>query len=233
MREHLKSLKKKDVASDQFFKCANFLGSNLPGLEDYECPMWLKPVNKNPGSFDKSSYQIDHKFEFSLSHDDSRKNLQALCPCCHAVKTKLFMINKPIKLISICEPVKLISKSLELQYFINLFSAYETNFILTAKELFINFQLFLDKNMVDLKYETSNIKLLLKLRHLKIPGVIKHRNNKGIYYTFNVKLINEWLQQNKYVMIDEKVLISTCVLEPTSVLDPTSDSEPTISEEIC
>ena len=93
----LTEAEKKDVASDQHYKCANTLGSNLPGLEGYECPMWLKPANKHPGSFDKSSYHIDHKVEFSISHDDSRENLQALCPCCHAVKTKSFMINKPRK----------------------------------------------------------------------------------------------------------------------------------------
>ena len=90
----LTDAQKNYIASLKKFKCSNSPGSNLPGLEGYECPIWLKPDEKNPGSFDESGYQIDHKVEFSKTQDDSFENLQALCPCCHAVKTKLFMISK-------------------------------------------------------------------------------------------------------------------------------------------
>ena len=34
------------------------------------------------------SFQIDHIIPWSLSHDDSEDNLQALCPNCHSLKTQ-------------------------------------------------------------------------------------------------------------------------------------------------
>ena len=48
----------------------------------------------NGGSFDQSGYDIDHIKEFSISHDDEIKNLQALCRSCHLVKTMIFLQHK-------------------------------------------------------------------------------------------------------------------------------------------
>ena len=42
------------------------------------------------------TYQTDHIIPHSISNDDSFENLQALCPNCHSVKTKRYMMqNKP------------------------------------------------------------------------------------------------------------------------------------------
>ena len=52
--------------------------------------MWEKSGD-NRGSFDASGYDIDHIHERSLTGNDEIDNLQALCKCCHSVKTKAFL----------------------------------------------------------------------------------------------------------------------------------------------
>ena len=79
---------KKQVAGTKYYQCSNKPGSNLKGLEGYICPLWNK--KDNPGMFDESGYDIDHINEHSITGDDSSENLQALCPCCHRVKTNRF-----------------------------------------------------------------------------------------------------------------------------------------------
>ncbi len=91
MNRTLSESKKKTVAARQKFKCANNKEKNLIGLENYECPMWR---NKGDGAFDESQYDIDHIEEFSINQNDDLNNLQALCKCCHAVKTRRFMMTK-------------------------------------------------------------------------------------------------------------------------------------------
>lgn len=46
--------------------------------------MWLL----NQGSFDEAGFQIDHIIEVKHGGTNDPSNLQALCPSCHAVKTK-------------------------------------------------------------------------------------------------------------------------------------------------
>ena len=73
------------VLKRQEYKCAN-------SIKDYNCLLWMI----NNGKFDESGYQFDHINEFCLSSDNTVTNIQALCPNCHAVKTKRFMQNKKI-----------------------------------------------------------------------------------------------------------------------------------------
>ena len=61
-------------------------------MEGYNCLLWSNFNENLKGSFDRSGYHIDHKVEFSISHDDSFDNLQALCLGCHGMKTKSFAI---------------------------------------------------------------------------------------------------------------------------------------------
>ena len=82
------SLKKKVVIL-QRFKCANFPNSNLKFIDQYNCPLYTT----NDGLFDESGWEIDHIIEFSSGGSDDVSNLQALCPSCHRVKTKNFMID--------------------------------------------------------------------------------------------------------------------------------------------
>jgi hypothetical protein len=86
---------KKRIAGSQRYKCNNKPGSNLKGLENYKCLLWTLP--EDPGIFDEGGYEIDHIYEFSLTHDDSENNLQALCHTCHAVKTKRFLNQKLLR----------------------------------------------------------------------------------------------------------------------------------------
>ena len=65
--------------------------SNLKNLEDYICPFWNK--QDDSGCFDESGYEIDHIEEHCINGNDSPENLQALCKCCHIVKTKRFMMS--------------------------------------------------------------------------------------------------------------------------------------------
>ena len=64
MKRKLLESTKKQVAFEQEYKCNN-------------CKCILPP-----------SYQIDHVIPHSISEDDSRENLVALCPTCHANKTQ-------------------------------------------------------------------------------------------------------------------------------------------------
>lgn len=89
------SLKKK-IAGQQYYKCNNKPGSNLRFLENYECPLWKYLEKECKGSFDESGYEIDHIIEYSISQNDNENNLQALCPNCHAIKTKRFNAAKMI-----------------------------------------------------------------------------------------------------------------------------------------
>lgn len=76
---------KKQILEQQEYRCGNKYGIN-----GYKCLLW-KYEN---GYFDESKYEFDHIEEYCLTHNNSINNLQALCPNCHAVKTKLFMKNK-------------------------------------------------------------------------------------------------------------------------------------------
>lgn len=65
--------------------CANHPVNFAPGCRGYICPLWRNGGN---GEFDESGMQIDHIVEFSHGGTNDPSNLQALCPCCHAVKTR-------------------------------------------------------------------------------------------------------------------------------------------------
>lgn len=88
-RKNLSKSLKESIAGKQSYRCANKPGKKLKGLENYECPLWKN--TKDCGSFDENGYEIDHKVEHCLTADDSESNLQALCACCHGVKTKRFL----------------------------------------------------------------------------------------------------------------------------------------------
>lgn len=74
---------KQNVLIRQNYKCA-------ASIKDYNCLLWII----NEGYFDESGYEFDHIDEYSITKDNSENNIQALCPNCHAVKTKRFKKNK-------------------------------------------------------------------------------------------------------------------------------------------
>ena len=70
---------------DQNKYCANRPSNPALGCRDYLCPLWLAG---RCGEFDESGKQIDHIVEVAHGGTNDLSNLQVLCPCCHAVKTK-------------------------------------------------------------------------------------------------------------------------------------------------
>ena len=64
--------------------CANRPLNFAPGCKGYMCPLW----KSGSGEFDESGMQIDHIIEVKHGGTNDLSNLQALCPCCHAVKTR-------------------------------------------------------------------------------------------------------------------------------------------------
>lgn len=85
----LTTANKLKIAERQHFKCANSPDSNLIGIQDYRCHLWTNKENSCSGIFDLAGYEIDHVIPHCISQDDSESNLQALCPPCHKVKTKM------------------------------------------------------------------------------------------------------------------------------------------------
>ena len=63
-RKPIRESTKKEISYRQSYKCL-------------KCSDLLPP-----------SFQIDHIIPWSLSHDDTEENLQALCPNCHSIKTQ-------------------------------------------------------------------------------------------------------------------------------------------------
>lgn len=83
---------KKHILARQYNKCANNPYSPALNLQDYQCLLW----KYQDGTFDASGFQFDHIDEYSVSANNDINNIQALCPNCHAVKTKKFMKNKKL-----------------------------------------------------------------------------------------------------------------------------------------
>ena len=81
-RTPIKASIKKEVMSR--FQCANSPLQPAPGCKGYKCPLWISYY----GYFDESGKQIDHIVEVTHGGTNELSNLQALCPCCHSVKTK-------------------------------------------------------------------------------------------------------------------------------------------------
>ena len=95
MSRYISKENRQIVVSRQGYKCANrpdLIGYRLNG---FECPLWRRDGD---GYFQDELFQIDHVIEFSLSGDSSIGNLQALCPGCHAFKTRDF--NRDIESIN-------------------------------------------------------------------------------------------------------------------------------------
>ena len=84
---------KKIIASEQEWKCA-------------DCRHILP-----------SSYQVDHKIPFSISENDEKENLVALCPNCHSLKTQseLKRISSFKKLRGFCKDQELCWYCLEIK----------------------------------------------------------------------------------------------------------------------
>lgn len=67
----------------QKYRCANFPGSNLYNIDNYECKLW----KYSDGAFDEAGHQIDHIVDHCSTGDNDIDNLQLLCLACHGVKT--------------------------------------------------------------------------------------------------------------------------------------------------
>ena len=83
---------KNNVLIRQEFRCANSPFNPAVGLADYKCLLWMV----NNGLFDQAGFQFDHIAEYCITKDNDESNIQALCPNCHSVKTKIFRKNKSL-----------------------------------------------------------------------------------------------------------------------------------------
>jgi hypothetical protein len=81
---------KLQVLERQKNRCNNNPIKPALNLNDYHCPIW----QLYGGEFDQAGWQFDHIDELAMTHNNDASNIQALCPSCHAVKTKRFMENK-------------------------------------------------------------------------------------------------------------------------------------------
>lgn len=95
------------IAGKQYFKCANKPGSNLIGLDKYDCPLWKS--NDDKGCFDESTYEIDYIVEHSNSHNNDEGNLQALCKMCYSVKNERLSMDRNNNINKQCKEKKIIN----------------------------------------------------------------------------------------------------------------------------
>lgn len=87
---------KEALLKKQSNKCANNPDIPAIGTKGYMCPMWMLYA----GDFDESGVQYDHIVEHSDGGTNQIENLQALCPSCHAVKTKRYVSQKKPKYLA-------------------------------------------------------------------------------------------------------------------------------------
>ena len=78
---------KEEVLERQSYKC-----NNKEGLNGYKCLLW----KYEDGNLEKDLYEFDHIEEYGKSKNSNIENIQALCPNCHSIKTKLFLKNKKL-----------------------------------------------------------------------------------------------------------------------------------------
>ena len=87
---------KEELLKKQSNKCANNPDIPAIGLVGYNCPLWIC----YDGDFDQAGVQYDHIVEHSDGGANNINNLQALCPSCHAVKTKRYVSQKKPKYLA-------------------------------------------------------------------------------------------------------------------------------------
>ena len=91
-RKYILKKHKERIVMNQGNKCANIPDNPAANMTGYTCLLW----KYKDGTFDEAGYQIDHIVEYCEEQNNNIDNLQALCPNCHAVKTKRYMMqNKP------------------------------------------------------------------------------------------------------------------------------------------
>lgn len=90
MSRYISKKIKLNILTKQDYKCANSTHTPSTNLKDYHCLLW----KYSNGEFDEAGYEFDHIDEFAKTGDNNILNIQALCPNCHAVKTKRFLKNK-------------------------------------------------------------------------------------------------------------------------------------------
>ena len=89
---HISEKIKKAILVRQQYKCANSPYLPSIGMNGYICLLY----KCNNGIFDEAGYNFDHIEEFCITKNNDINNIQALCPNCHAVKTKYFRKGKNI-----------------------------------------------------------------------------------------------------------------------------------------
>ena len=198
--------KKKIIAGRQGYKCANKPGSNLKGLEDYDCLLWKIKDDVMKGSFDESGYAIDHILEHCITQDDSEDNLQALCNNCHAVKTKRFLIertniDKKDVINNNYYTLPPISYKNILREGITIADIENNEIKLEKKKEFAKF--FLDlSNELDMVDDYVIIATKIdELRDIHILNVISNVLIKSAYFGFNIddKIINKKIAEEEEV----------------------------------
>lgn len=91
-KRSITKIAKKLILQKQDYKCANSIVKPSINLSDYECLLW----KYRDGKFDLAGYEFDHIDEYCHSRNSDMSNIQALCPNCHAVKTRKFLKNKKL-----------------------------------------------------------------------------------------------------------------------------------------
>jgi hypothetical protein len=80
------------------------------------------------------------------------------------------------------------------QFLIYLCENQISNLELTAKEFFTRFQMFLAESNIN--YETTSLKLGVKLTNLKIDGLTKGRSKTGVTYILDIEKLKSHFQIN-------------------------------------
>jgi len=207
---------KKLIAGNQNYKCANYPGSNLDKLEVYPCPYW-QIDGPNKGCFDASGYEIDHIVEYVLSEDNSDSNLQALCKCCHGVKTKMFNreYKKKSTITNTCTDIELnIYKVEEYICELNYGRAYDINEVLIIGQLLKNIALPENQVQLDKLFEIwESFSKINNIDHkIVFNGLVYKYDSKNIEILKHKATIDRLnLYNNPLIKISDIVPTSNCI----------------------
>ncbi len=102
------------------------------------------------------------------------------------------------------EDLKILSRSIELSFMIDFIQSLTPGSIriVTSKELFDYYLIYISENTTNIKVVTTSIKFNMKIKALNIDGIENKKGMKGNYKNIDVDQALEWCVNKNYISMD-------------------------------